>query len=119
MTEFYEATEQITKTINNLDQKALEILLMRGQQMVAIAQGLVHVDTGTLQSDIKMIVTQSQGDFVSVRIVAGGTRINPKTGKVCDYAQAVEVKSPYLRPAFDFIDPLIRADLGAVVNEQR
>ena len=117
MTEYYEATKQVSDTVSNLDTRALEILLTRGQQMVELAQGLVRVDTGTLQSDIKMIVSQSQGDVVSIRITAGGTRINPKTGKVCDYAQAVEAKFPFLRPAFDFIDPLIKADLGAIVNE--
>jgi len=119
MTEFYEATKQVSDTVSNLDTRALEILLMRGQQMVELSQGLVRVETGTLQSDIKMLVSQAQGDIVSIRIMAGGTRVNPKTGKICDYAQAVEAKYPYLRPAFDFIDPLIKADLGAIVNEHR
>lgn len=68
-------------------------------KMTAIA--LCPVDTGTLASTIRIVVQAPSGTSYEVSagaeghpeivqmIVAGGLLVNPKTGRICDYAQVV------------------------------
>jgi len=68
-------------------------------KMTAIA--LCPVDTGTLASTIRIVVQAPSGESYEVSagaeghpeivqmIVAGGLLVNPKTGRICDYAQVV------------------------------
>lgn len=67
------------------------------------ARALCPVDTGTLQATIRIqekglameggypfeVVYAPQNELISSEIIAGGMLINPKTGRIVDYAQAV------------------------------
>lgn len=70
------------------------------------AKELVPVDTGALRDSIRLIVTaKTAGNITRVGVRAGGFEINPKTGKLVDYAIPVEfgtsrqTPQPYLIPA--------------------
>jgi hypothetical protein len=117
MTELHDLEVRINRINAALDSRPTEILLIRGQQIVDLAKQYVRVDTGTLQSDIRLEVREESPTKVSVAVRAGGTQTNPKTGKICDYAQAVEYKYPYLMPAFWEVAPMITEDLRRIFNE--
>lgn len=66
-------------------------------------------DTGTLYNSIRLLwvyepsggmfevaVSSAGVDMVAMIKVGGGTFINPKTGRVCDYAQAVHDGTRYM-----------------------
>jgi len=69
----------------------------------ALCMGYGIFDTGTLYRTIRLeekgtvtgegapfeVVFTSESELISSEIVAGGLLINPKTGRICDYAQAV------------------------------
>ena len=69
-----------------------------------MAKILVLVDTGTLRKSIRK--ERGAGNVIKVR--AGGYFVNPKTGKIVDYAHWVEFMSPFLRPAYRMTEPYIR-----------
>ena len=117
MTELHDLEVRINTIYTKLGTRPFEVLMMRGGQIVDLAQSLVRVDTGTLQSDIRLETIETSPSRVSVAVKAGGTRTNPKTGKICDYAQAVEYKYPFLMPAFMEIQPMIQEDLRRIFYE--
>ena len=117
MSELHDLEVRINRINAALDTRPFEIFMTRGAQIVEIAKQLVRVDTGTLQSDIRLEVIETSPIRVSVAVRAGGTQTNPKTGKVCDYAQAVEYKFPYLMPAFWEVAPMVSEDLRRLFNE--
>jgi len=67
------------------------------------ARALCPVDTGTLRMTIRiepkgvsiggaptfMVVASPEHELINSQIVAGGLLVNPKTGRIVDYAQAV------------------------------
>ena len=70
------------------------------------AKELVAVDTGALRASIRLITTAATaGNITRVGIRAGGYEINPKTGKLVNYAIPQEFGTsrmaphPYLIPA--------------------
>lgn len=73
----------------------LEVINETAETMKFIAKTIVRVDTGTLQKTIRK---ERKGNIINVR--AGGFYANPKTGKICDYALIVELKYPYMKPAW-------------------
>lgn len=102
-------------------------------------------DTGTLHDTIRIIsggtelgigyggyyeVVVSPTDIqVDRMLIAGGMLINPKTGRICDYAEAVHdghfTKSgtyvagrPFLSMALDLAEPELRLILNKFMDEQ-
>jgi len=76
--------------------------------MVDIAKRMVPVDTGTLQKSIRKEIARTRDPKKKVIIVcAGGNLINPKTGRLCDYASFVEARHPFMAPAFETVKPVI------------
>jgi len=91
-------------------------------QMLCLAYAF---DTGTLWESIRIeegrpmpegypyeVAFASQNEMINSMIIAGGIGINPKTGRVCDYAQAVHdghfsrsgawiPEKPFLREAIE------------------
>lgn len=73
------------------------------ERVLATARLLCPIDTGTLMSTIRIqermaamtegypfeVVYTPKNEIISSEIVAGGLMVNPKTGRICDYAQAV------------------------------
>jgi hypothetical protein len=79
---------------------AEEVLMDRAHYMRDIAQVLVRVETGSLRDSVR-VERGGKGQFWrEVRVRAGGYVVNPKTGRLVDYAIFVENNYPFMAPAF-------------------
>ena len=101
---------------------AFEVLLSQAELIKGLAQIYVPVDTGSLRDSIR-VERGGQGlHWRRVRIRAGGYIINPKTGKLVNYARFVEERYPFLRPAVEEVKPtiaeMIREGVVEGVNSQ-
>jgi len=94
-----------------------------------VAKQLCPIDTGTLATSIRIVTQAPTGGFfevtkdplsnkigVTALITAGGWLVNPKTGRIVDYAQAVHdghitrgggyyMGVPFLTMAIDQCEP--------------
>lgn len=104
-------------------------------KMTAIA--LCPVDTGTLAATIRIVVETTSGESYEVvagpeghpeivqMIVAGGLLVNPKTGRICDYAQVVHdgyaeegrLPNPFLTEAIALNMGELESILSNLLNE--
>lgn len=89
--------QKLARLPETMKEAAMEAIGEGADFIVMMAKTKVLVDTGTLQKSIRKQRTRDQ--VVSVR--AGGYYVNPKTGKLCDYAHWVELHYPYMRPAVE------------------
>lgn len=87
---------------------AMRVLDRNADYIVALAQQIVRVDTGTLRRTIRKV---KMGDM-EIEITAGGSDINPKTGKPCNYAVIIESRYPFMRPAIDMVSPIIPNEIA-------
>jgi len=95
--------QALARLPDEMNRKAMEALDEGADFMKMMARLLVLVDTGTLRKTIR----KEKGAGNIVRVRAGGYFINPKTGKICNYAHWVEMKYPYMRPAYRMTKPYI------------
>lgn len=96
---------------------AFEVLIQQAELMKDLAQVYVRVDTGSLRDSIR-IERGGEGEmWRRVRVRAGGYVVNPKTGRLVNYAAAVEAKYPFMRPAFEEIKPTIEEMIKAKIVE--
>jgi hypothetical protein len=79
---------------------AFEALLEQAQLIKGLAQIYVRVDTGSLRDSIRVERGGEGEHWRRVRVRAGGYIVNP-TGKLVNYAGIVELRYPFMRPAFD------------------
>jgi hypothetical protein len=104
-----------------MEKAAFEALDEGADFMVVMAKTLVRVDTGTLQKSIRKERGGIGKSWRVVRVRAGGYFVNPKTGRLCDYAHWVEMHYPYMRPAFEhvrsYIKDLIRDGVVAEIKQ--
>jgi HK97 gp10 family phage protein len=98
---------------------AEEVLLERARYMRDVAQVLVPVDTGSLRDSIR-VERGGQGlHWREIRVRAGGYIVNPKTGRLVDYAVFVEygtgkmAAQPFMQPAFDEI----KDDIAGLIKD--
>jgi hypothetical protein len=97
---------------------AEEVLIAQANLMKGLAQVYVDVDTGSLRDSIR-IERGGMGKFWrEVRVRAGGYIINPKTGRLVDYARYVENRHPFMLPAWLEIKDEIAILLKANVLEK-
>lgn len=87
--------------------------------MKGLAQTYVRVDTGSLRDSIRVERGGKGKYWREIRVRAGGYVTNPKTGKIVNYAAIVEMKYPYMRPAWqdvchDLIDLIKRGVMQKV-----
>lgn len=88
---------------------ALEAVDEAADFMVVIAKSYCLVDTGSLQRSIrKEQVPPTRKHHRIVRVRAGGYVVNPKTGRLVDYAPYVEKKNPFMKPAWETIRNLVK-----------
>lgn len=72
-----------------------------------LAKIFVPVDTGSLQTSIRIQNMRSVSGQHAIGVTAGGYVTNPKTGRIVDYAKFVERGTsrmraqPYMRPALE------------------
>lgn len=105
----------LAKLPEKMTQAAMEALDEGAEFMKVIAKSLVRVDTGTLQKSIRK--QRAGTDWKTVSVRAGGYFVNPKTGKICNYAHWVEMHYPYLKPAYETVKPFIIQQIKAKVIE--
>jgi len=86
---------------NKLLEGAGEAILEVAHLMAGLAQVHVRVDTGSLRDSIRVERGGQGMHWREVRVRAGGYVTNPRTRKLVDYAVAVEMKFPYMRPAWE------------------
>lgn len=84
-------------------------LLEAAYFMMWLAKGFVRVDTGSLQKSIRV----EHIARLAVRVRAGGYIVNPKTGRLVDYALYQEHYHPYLHPAWNATQKFVTARVQA------
>lgn len=92
--------------VEGIDPAAVRVLKEVAKEVKDEAKELVAVDTGALQASIRLIVTAATAGHVTrIGVRAGGYEVNPKTGKLVNYAIPQEFGTsrmaphPYLIPA--------------------
>ncbi len=90
---------------NKLLEGAAEGIMEVARLMVGLAQVHVRVDTGSLRDSIRVERGGQTMHWRQVKVRAGGYIVNPKTGRLVDYAGVVEAKYPYMRPAWEEVKP--------------
>jgi hypothetical protein len=90
-----------------MKEAAVEALLQQAHVMAGLAQIYVPVDTGSLRDSIR-VERGGEGQFWSqVKVRCGSYIVNPKTGRLVDYAAFVEAKQPFMAPAWAEVEPTI------------
>jgi len=97
---------------------ALEVLMDQAHLMVGLAQVYCPVDTGSLRDSIRVERGGEGEGWRRVSVRAGGYIMNPKTGRLVDYAGIVEARQPFMAPAFYEVEPTIKEMLEAKVVEK-
>lgn len=82
-----------------------EVLNQIADLMVGYAKVYVRVDTGSLRDSIRKERPRGPPPKRTIRVRSGGFIVNPKTGRLVDYAVIVEAKFPYMRPAWETVQP--------------
>ena len=99
-------------------QYAEEVLLDSAHLIRDLAKVYCPVDTGSLQSSIRVQRGGRGKRWREVSVRAGGYIINPKTGKFVDYAGYVEARQPYLLPAAMEVTPTVADMIKARVVQE-
>ena len=95
-----------------------EVLMAQAHLMVGHAQIAVDVDTGSLR-DSGRVERGGRGEhWRQVTVRFGGYVVNPKTQRLVDYARIVEVKHPFMAPAFEMVRPQIEEMLRNLLVEK-
>lgn len=90
---------QIAQIPDKLLEGAEQAVIETAQLVLGLAQIYVRVETGSLR-DSGRIERGGQGThWRTVRVRFGGYVVNPKTGKLVDYATHIERRYPYLSKA--------------------
>ena len=97
--------EDVAAIPNKLLEGAEEAIMEVAHLMAGLAQVHVRVDTGSLRDSIRVERGGRTMHWRQVKVRAGGYITNPRTGKIVNYAAAVEVKYPYMRPAWEQVRP--------------
>ncbi len=100
MSNLYLVKGEVAQLPEKMLEGAWEEIIQAVSLMKALAQVYVRVDTGSLRDSIRVERGGKGLDHREVRLRAGGYIINPKTGKLVNYARIVEMKYPYMMPAF-------------------
>jgi len=107
--------EYIAKLPEKMRQAALDAMESQAGLIRDLAKVYVDVDTGSLRDSIRLERGGAGRDEIRVR--AGGYIVNPKTGRLVDYAVFVEAKHPFLAPAAASVEPMIGEMIKAGVVE--
>ena len=108
---------QLQKIVTEIDPELLEALLEAADFMKVMAKIYVRVDTGSLQKSIRVERTApTYHHHVTVRVRAGGYIVNPKSGRLVDYAGYVESKYPYMKPAWQNVQGFVEAKVDEAME---
>ena len=113
--------QDIAEVPNKLLEGAFEAIMAAAHLMQGLAQVYVRVLTGSLRDSIRVERGGESMSWRQVRVRAGGYVVNPKTGRLVDYAVIVERKYPYMKPAWQEVRPqveeIIRSNCLAKIAE--
>ena len=110
--------QDIADIPNKLLEGAEEAILQIAYLVLGLAQVHVRVDTGSCR-DSGRVERGGQGmHWREVRVRFGGYVVNPKTGRLVDYAAILEAKYPYLRPAVNEVQPEALAIINRICLDQ-
>ena len=110
--------QDIAAIPNAMLEGAEQAILEAAHLMAGLAQVHVRVDTGSLRDSIRVERGGQSMHWREVRVRAGGYVTNPKTGKLVDYAVIVEVKYPYMRPAFEEVRPQVETIIRRICDAE-
>jgi len=96
---------------------AQQVLSTQCDLIVGIAKVEVLVETGALRDSIRKERGGEGLRWRQYKVRAGGYVVNPKTGRLVDYAGHVEHKYPFLRFAVDQVKPTIEMMLNSGMVE--
>ena len=94
---------------NKLLEGAEEAILELAYLILGLAQVRIRVDTGSARDSGRVERGGKTMHWCQVRVRFGGYVVNPKTGRLVDYAGILERKYPYLRPAVEEVRPQMDA----------
>ena len=104
---------RLGRASEGIDPETLYGLNQVADRIVEDAKATVRVSTGSLQKSIRKQHHVSQGHIHSTGVSVGGYIINPKTGRIVDYARYLEYGTskmppyPYLAPALERNRPFL------------
>lgn len=110
--ESHRVRDILVKIETELDPELERLFIEHAEMIKALAQSYVRVDTGSLQKSIR--IEHIDRHHIAVR--AGGYIINPKTGRIVDYAGWVEAKFPYMRPAYQHVLPMLEQSIDDLMR---
>jgi len=97
--------QDIAEIPEKLLEGAEEAILQIAYLVLGLGQVHVKVDTGSLR-DSGRIERGGRGKlWREVKVRFGGYIVNPKTGRLVDYAAVIESRYPYLKPAVQEVRP--------------
>ena len=97
--------QDIAEIPEKLLEGAEEAILQIAELVKGIAQVHIRVETGACR-DSGRIERGGRGKFrCEVKVRFGGYVVNPKTGRLVDYAAILEQRYPYLKPAVQEVRP--------------
>ena len=91
---------------DKIDSETVDGLSQVADRIIEDAKATVRVDTGSLQKSIRKQHHVSHGHIHSIGVSAGGYIVNPKTGRLVDYARYLEYGTSRM-PAYPFIAPAL------------
>jgi len=112
----------VKEKLANLPEKILEWayeeLMKQAELMKGYAQVYVPVDTGSLRDSIRVERGGEGLHWRQVRVRAGGYVVNPKSRRLVDYALHVELRTPFMRPAFEVVRETIATMIQSEVVQK-
>ena len=106
---------QLAVLAEKMSDAAFEALDEGTDFIVMMMKTLVLVRTGTLQKTCRK--ERSGKGYRTIVVRAGGYYTNPETGRICDYAHWVEMRSPFVAPSIAMVDNYIKSLIGQRVVE--
>lgn len=104
--------------VEQFDAISFDAIMQVAELIKGYAKIYVHVETGSLRDSIR-IERGGEGKYWrEIRVRAGGYIVNPKTGRLVDYASVIEWRFPYMMPAVEQARPelvlLLKSNLEAI-----
>jgi hypothetical protein len=97
---------------------AYQVMMEQAHLIVGLAQVNVPVDTGSLRDSIRVERGGEGLNWRQIKVRAGGYVVNPKTGKLVNYAIYQELKTGFLRLAVEEVKPTIAGMIESRVVEK-
>ena len=114
----YTVKQDVAAIPNKLLEGAEQAILEAAHLMAGMAQVHVRVDTGSLRDSIRVERGGQGMHWRQVKVRAGGYKVNPRTGRLVDYAAAVESKYPFMKPAWRSVEPQVQDIIRRVCLDQ-